>query len=101
MHTWHDRSTDRTFIIQPAHPVAAVLILGLALVFAALCIALPFIERETGWLLLFAAVCIAMVVFLMRLCVESFTETDLIFDPAARTLTVRRMRPWGSTERAH
>jgi hypothetical protein len=101
MHIWHDRETDRTFITQPAHPVAAGLILALALMFAALCLYMPFIERETGWLWFFEAVCIGVAVFLMRMCLEAFTEIDLIFESGTRTLTVRRTRPWQRTDEAH
>jgi hypothetical protein len=101
MHTWHDSSTDRTFITQPAHPVAAGLILALALVFLALCVLTPFIERETFWLWFFAVACIGMAVFLLRMCLEAFTELVLIFDPGSRTLTVQRTRPWRRSEHAY
>jgi len=99
MHTFHDRRTDRTFVTQPAQPVVASFVLALAIAWVALCVAMPFIEKDPGgWLWLLEAMSIAFVIFLLRLSLQAFTEIVATFDAASRTLTVDRMRPWGRKE---
>jgi hypothetical protein len=100
METFHDRRTDRLFLTEPAHPVAAIVILSFAVMFSALGVALPWLETERGWRWLFAAVCIVLVVVLLRLSVRAFTEMVATFDGRSRTLTVTRTQPWRRTEQA-
>src|SRR5262249_38554105 len=98
MDTFYDRRADRLFVTEAAHPVAAWAILACAAVFVALCVAMPFMEKERGWLLLLEAMCIAFVAFLLFYCMRTFTEVVATFDGKGRSLTVTRTQPWRRTE---
>src|SRR5262245_2727197 len=99
MDIYHDRRTDRLFITEPAHPiVAAVIVVALEALFGALCVAMPWIEAERGWLWLFEVVCIMFAAILLRLAVRAFTEVVATCDGPNRTLTIVRTQPWRRTE---
>jgi hypothetical protein len=99
MKTFHDRRTGRTVVTQEAHPVVASVVLAGAIGFVALCVAMPFIEKDPGgWLWLLEAMCIAFVGFLLRMSVQTFTEIVAAFDGNSRTVTVSRTRPWRHAE---
>jgi len=98
MDIYHDRRTDRLFITEPAHPIVAAVIVALAALFGALCVAMPWIEAERGWLWLFEVVCIMFAAILLRLAVRAFTEAVATCDGPNRTLTIVRTQPWRRTE---
>jgi len=98
MDTFYDRRTDRLFVTDPAHPVAAGLIVACALGFVAVAVAIPFIETERWARWLGETLCIAVAVYFMHLAVRACTEVVATCDGQARTLTVVRTHPWRRTE---
>src|SRR5437588_13025051 len=101
MQIFYDQRTDRTFFTQPTQLVVGSVLLALALLFVALCIAMPWIERDPGWWLwVLEAVAVGFVLFLLWVAVEPFTETVVTFDGKNRTLTVDRTQPWRHTAEA-
>jgi hypothetical protein len=96
MNLFHDRRTDRLILRQETHPIVA----ALALVFALACFAASiFILRAdndvVAWL--FAGFMVAGGLYLVWNSVLLMTEIVATFDGAARTLSIRRRRPWQAT----
>jgi hypothetical protein len=97
MDTYYDRTTHRTFVTEPAHPVVAWVIVALAVCSVALPIVIP--PRDTPTALVVGGVCLAaFAAFLLWMAARAFTEVVATFDGKARSLTVTRTRPWQRTE---
>jgi hypothetical protein len=95
MQTYHDREADCTFVTQLQHPFVGSLLLVMAVVVAGLAIATPYLEKEREWWFWFLlSLTVGFAAFLLRMCLEAFTEIVLIFDGRSRTLTVDSARPW-------
>lgn len=93
MNLFHDRPTDRLILRQEHHPLGAAVMLMFAIGFLGLAV---FIVREhndlAAWLL--AGLTIGGGIYLLWHGLLLVTETVATFDAAARTLTIRRTRPW-------
>jgi hypothetical protein len=96
MNLFDDRRTDRLFLSQEDHRIGATIMLLLAV---ACWISPYFILREhnytSSWW--FAGFMVVAGLVLARGAVKAMTETVATFDGAARTLTIRRARPWRVT----
>jgi hypothetical protein len=92
MNLFHDSRNDRLILTQERHPIQAALLL---LVVTASFVGAGFCLRESDAVVWALAVILALVgVYLLWHSLLVVTETAATFDGAARTLTIRRTRPW-------
>jgi hypothetical protein len=102
MDTHYDSSAQRTVVTEPADPLMAVAVVGLAVlcivVWTVVWIIAPIRDTwavVTGWVVL-----IVYAVFLWCVAMRDLTKVVATFDGKARTLTVTRTGPWRRTEQS-
>ena len=92
MNLFNDHRADRLILTQEGHPIQATLALLIAI---AAFVGAGFCLRDNdGVIWLLALLLILCGIYLLWHGLLAVTETVATFDGAARTLTIRRTRPW-------